>query len=322
MTNAVTNTSDTQPHTLPATAPNGKNSPNDANVTASSDNLPHNNLPAPVARHRTDYWNWVENHADTYKRDTLLALRDYWRHCNIRFFDGIMLEPYITLTEPSAPRIYGQCCSVSSWGSRMEIRLRPSLVIGTHPHMKPGTEFAAGRSQFVKDVLLHESIHQHVIEEQPEVDESSYHGHGPVFTAHCNRIGAMLGLPEVVVRNRGRKKLPKAAQWPHCVVPPDRYLGAYQLRHRVPVTTSGVVIPAGYTASAIGPVDETSFLDIDFDTDSGDEPTIRIRVDADTAWGLADFILEYLNGADDRPTHDRPPRLHPNTGRQWNDRWP
>jgi hypothetical protein len=103
-----------------------------------------------------------------------------------------------------------------------------------------------------------------------------------------------LGLPEVVVRNRGGKKLPKAAQWPHCVAPPDRYLGAYQPHHRV--TSKGVIfIPVGYTASAIGPVDATPFLDIDFDTDSGDKPTMRICIHADTACELANFILEYLN---------------------------
>jgi len=72
-------------------------------------------------------------------------------------------------------------------------------------------------------------IHQHVMEHEPDVDEDSYHGHGPVFTAHANGIGALLGLPEVVVRNRkGKPKKPKSAQWPHCVQPDDRYGGFYK----------------------------------------------------------------------------------------------
>lgn len=203
-------------------------------VTATSDTVPHG-LSAAVAQHRVDYWSWVEHHADKGLRADLIELRDHWRECNERFFEGRMHLPYITLTEPSAPQLYGQCCSQSSWGSRLEIRLRPSLLAGTHPHMG---DPRAGRMQFVKDVLLHEMIHQHVMEHQPDVDEESYHGHGPVFTAHCNRIGALLGMPEVVVRNRkGKEEQPKSAQWPHCVAP-ERYLGAYH-PHPEPVTTGG-----------------------------------------------------------------------------------
>ena len=269
------------------------------NVTASAAILPHD-LPEPVAGHRVDYWTWVENHADATSRDSLLALRDHWRDANTWFFDGRMLEPYITLTEPSAPQIYAQCCPQSSWGSRLEIRIRPSLLYGTHPHMMGGVGFATGRMQFGKDVLLHEMIHQHIMEHQPGVDEESYHWHGPVFTDHCNRIGQKLGLDEVVVRNRGGKKLPKAAQWPHCVAPPDRYGGSYQPYQRRKVTASTVTIPVGYRPSAIGPklVDGEAFLDISFDLLSGDGPSIPILIEADAAEELADFITGYLDGDD------------------------
>jgi hypothetical protein len=268
-------------------------------VTGRSAILPHN-LPEPVAGHRVDYWAWVENHAEKLFRDSLLALRDHWRDNNTRFFDGRMLEAYVTLTEPSAPQIYGQCCSVSSWGSRLEIRIRPSLLDGTHPHMVRECGFAAGRMQFVKDVLLHEMIHQHIMEHQPAVNEQSYHGHGPVFTDHCNRIGAQLGLAEVVVRNRDGKKLPKAAQWPHCVVPPDRYGGAYRLPHREVVTASTVTIPVGYRASAITPklVAGEAFLDIGFDATSRDGSPTQLLIEVDAAEELADFITEYLAGGD------------------------
>ncbi len=285
------------------------------NVTTSPDILGRNrSIPASVAEHRVEYWTWVAEHADTHMRDTLIGLRDHWQESNARFFDGRMLLPYITLTEPSAPRIYGQCCPRSSWGSRMEIRLRPSLLTGTHPHLEvpyiPDPEYSdsvtpdwvaweEGRVTFVRDVLLHEMIHQHVMEHEPDVNENSYHGHGPVFTEHANRIGAVLGLPEVVVRNRGGKVIPKAAQWPHCVAPPDRYRDVYQPK-RPRVTARGVVVPEGYTVSAIGPVDGTSLLDIEFDTDSGDKPTMQIRIAADTASELADFLRDYLDGDGDR----------------------
>lgn len=269
------------------------------NVTASSDIQP-SRLPEPIADHRIDYWRWVELHADTASRDKLLGLRDHWRDCNIRYFDGRMVEPYITLTEPSAPQVYGQCCWDSSWGSRLEIKLRPSLLDGTHPHLRDGDP--AGRWQFVKDVLLHEIIHQHVMEHQPGVDESSYKGHGPVFTAHCNRIGAQLGLPEVVVRNRRGTELPKAPQWPHCVAPPERYLGAYRKR-RAAVTARGVIVPPGYYASAITPVatGKNVMLSIEFESAglAVDDPTIQLRIDPDTALQLADSIIDYLGDDDE-----------------------
>lgn len=206
-------------------------------VTASRVILANPAVPESVADHRVDYWTWVDEHASPpYKRDMLLGLRDYWRDCNRDYFAGRMLEPYITLTEPSAPQVYGQCCSVSSWGSRLEIKLRPSLLEGTHPHLRGAK--AVHRERFTYDVLLHEMIHQHVAEHEPDVDESSYHGHGPVFTAHCNRIGALLGLPEVVVRNRNGDKKPKAAQWPYGVQSVDRYGGFYKPNRRAVTASS------------------------------------------------------------------------------------
>ena len=121
------------------------------------------------------------------------------------------------------------------------------------------------------------------------MDESSYHHHGPVFTDHCNRIGALLGLPEVVVRNRGGKKLPKSAQWPHCVRP-----NPGDVRHQKTVTARTVSIPVGYYVSVIDSqmIDDKAFLHIRFDPASGDGQTIEIRLEVDTAYQLADFILD------------------------------
>jgi hypothetical protein len=269
-------------------------------------------LPESVTGHRIDYWTWVEKHADTAIRDKLLVLRDHWRDNNAGFFDGRMLEPYITLTEPSAPQLYGQCCSLSSWGSRLEIKLRPSLLDGTHPQLgvvivwdgplgrdglgrydKEATE--AGRLQFVKDVLLHEMIHQHIMEHQPDVNEESYHGHGPVFTEHCNRIGAQLGLDEVVVRNRNGKKLPKSPQWPMCVAGPDRYLGVFQ-PHQKRVTATSVTIPPGYRVFAVEPASGMDdYLEIGFAPASGDGPCVYVDIEADAAAELAESIMDHLD---------------------------
>lgn len=269
-------------------------------VTASRDILPNPAVSDPVADHRTDYWQWVDDHASPeHKRRLLLGLRDYWRDCNQDYFDGRMLEPYITLTEPSAPQIYGQCWPVSSWGSRLEIKIRPSLLAGKHPHLR-GAE-RIHRERFTYDVLLHEMVHQHVMEHEPGVDESSYHGHGAVFTEHCNRIGALLGLPEVVVRNRkGKPKKPKSAQWPHNVQPADRYGGFYKPFGVTASRDTTRWVPAGYLPVAIAPDDTGELVAIDFESESdATDPTLRIRLDADAAAQLA----ELLNGffADETP---------------------
>jgi hypothetical protein len=42
--------------------------------------------------------------------------------------------------------------------------------------------------------------------------EQGYAGHGPKFAAECNRIGAVLGFPEVAPKGRGGKA--RAETWP------------------------------------------------------------------------------------------------------------
>jgi hypothetical protein len=121
-----------------------------------------------------------------------------------------------------------------------------------------------------------------------------------VFTGHCNRIGKSLGLDDVVVRNRGGAKLPKSAQWPHCVAPPGRYLGAYRPRSSA-VTARAVTIPAGHTPVFIGPkiVGGQAVLSIELVPANGDGPTVQLNTDIDTAAELADLITEYLSADDE-----------------------
>lgn len=176
-----------------------------------------------VLAHRRDYWTWVEKHAVPDLRGVLLALREHWHQINRQFYGAAMAEPYITLTTPSMPRLLGQCWHVSSWGSRLEIRLRPSLLDATHPMMRPGGS-AEGRFTFVADVLAHEMIHQWVIEHLPEGTDAGYRGHGPAFTAKANEVGAAWGLPGVIVRNRaGKTRCPQSKHWPHCIRPAGYY---------------------------------------------------------------------------------------------------
>ncbi len=188
-----------------------------------------------VLAHRADYWTWIEANAVPDMRDVLLRLRDHWHEVNAKFFGAAMAEPYITLTEPSKPSLLGQCWGTSSWGSRLEIRLRPSLLDGTHPAMAGGSGNPAGLFLFAADVLTHECVHQWQQEITGKL-EGSYHGHGPGFAARANEIGAVLGLPPVAVRNRGGSADLVCAHWPHNVRDPAHYLGAWQPRPPVPLT--------------------------------------------------------------------------------------
>lgn len=206
-----------------------------------------------VLAHRADYWEWIRANAVPGTRDVLLRLRDHWHEVNARFFGAGMAEPYITLTEPSKPSLLGQCCRESSWGSRLEIRLRPSLLDGTHPRVDSLVP-ARGRFLVAADVLTHECIHQWQAEITGKA-EASYHGHGPGFAAKANEIGTALGLPPVAVRNRGGSADLVCAHWPHNVRDPAYYLGAWQPRQAVP--PAGDVCPHCHGTGRIPAIGDT-----------------------------------------------------------------
>jgi hypothetical protein len=179
-------------------------------------------------RHRADFAKYAtEDAASDWHREVLERLYRYWVSINGDHFRGACVEPHILLAEPKTPRALGDHANVSGWGSRNQIRIRPSLIDGRHRLLRAGDEFAAGRMRYVEDILLHEAVHQYC-DEVLHHSEDSYKGHGPVFAAECNRIGAALGLlPVRPGKARGKNKdLPSCAQWPHNVRPPDYYLGA------------------------------------------------------------------------------------------------
>jgi hypothetical protein len=184
--------------------------------------------------HREDFERFVLAQAAPWHREHLTALYAAWHTYNTRYFAGAMTAPYLLLAEPTAPRIYGATSSVSGFGTQLQIRIRPSLVRGTHPHLRQGLmdhdtreRCATGRRLFVDDILLHETIHQYQMEILNTYEES-YDRHGPVFRDNANRIGAVLGLPPVRASKVPKKERdkPSCAQWPHNVRPRDYYQGA------------------------------------------------------------------------------------------------
>jgi hypothetical protein len=177
--------------------------------------------------HRAAFVDYVMESAEDWHRTHLGRLYTRWEDDNYRHFAGELWAPYVLLSEPSEPKRYGDCARVSGFGGRLQIRLRPSLLTGTHPHIRGGADFAEGRFLFVADVLLHEMIHQ-LQQEVLGVDESGYHGHGPTFRDKANEIGDRLGLNRVRTnKRRGKdKELPSCSQWPHNVRDEAYYLGA------------------------------------------------------------------------------------------------
>ena len=177
---------------------------------------------------RERFVSFVLTDAEPWHREHLGRLYALWSTWNATYFGGRLVPPYILLSEPSNPRRWGDCGVVSGFGGRSQIRLRPSLLTGTHPNMRGSVDAAAGRFLLVADILLHEMVHQWH-QEITGVTEESYHGHGPVFRDECNRIGVLLGLAPVRdMKRRGpNATMPSCAQWPHNVRPVDYYQGAY-----------------------------------------------------------------------------------------------
>ncbi len=184
--------------------------------------------------HRKGFWEFVEKHGAPWHKQHLGRLLELWLQWNEEHFASALIPPYILLSEPASPNVLGGCARISGFGARSQIRIRPSLLRGDHPHVRPGLSYAEGRFLFVADVLLHEMIHQYQQEVTGNTEES-YHGHGPMFRDIANEIGEKLGLSLVrTSKNRGKEKdLPSCAQWPHCVRPDEFYQGANRGRSSI-----------------------------------------------------------------------------------------
>ena len=77
--------------------------------------------------------DFVLDQAEAWHRQHLGRLYALWDTWNAAYFAGQLVPPYVLLTPPESPRALGDCASISSFGGRCQIRVRPSLLLGTHP---------------------------------------------------------------------------------------------------------------------------------------------------------------------------------------------
>jgi hypothetical protein len=148
-------------------------------------------------------------------------LYEEWDNYNSEYFHSVLKPPHITCGQVP-PRCWGFYAESTDWGGKAQITLKRQLVWGTSKAVVNPWP-ALGTMRFILDVLLHETVHQwqHEIAKK---NEHSYGGHGGVFAAKCNEIGAVLELPRVVAKRRKHTRdEPSCAYWPHNVRPDGYY---------------------------------------------------------------------------------------------------
>jgi hypothetical protein len=174
---------------------------------------------------RHDYALFASEHSEEDYRLRLARLYASWRRYNQEFFAGQMVEPHLVLGW-TAPRSLGRCSRTTGYGARVQISLNDRLAFGSKPEWVVQPWPAEGIGRFLDDLLMRLTVRQFLLEVRQE-EEPGYRGFGPLFVAEANRIGARLGLAEVVCRRRSPcDTRPVANGWPHCVRPAEYYRGA------------------------------------------------------------------------------------------------
>jgi hypothetical protein len=122
--------------------------------------------------------------------DEARTLYAYFGEFNRRYFGGKLGDPMILISPPSSPRAEGSYSKRDAHGLQSRILIAPAT-------MRRGMRVALA-------CLLHEMVHawcwEVLLDEEP-----GYKGHGPLFAAKCNEIGAQLGVPEVAPKGRNHK---------------------------------------------------------------------------------------------------------------------
>lgn len=179
--------------------------------------------------HRRAFMSYCVSSAEEHYKRFLRVLYAHFEQWNKDYFYAQLFPPHFLMLEPKSPKAEGDYSPRSGWGSKSQIRIRPSFFDGMHPHLINGSRNEEGIQRYWLDIALHEMVHLycHEILNEPEKAEK---GHGIVFAQECTRIGAFMGLPPVgpVRKKLNKQGLITCGRWPSNVRPGDYYLGAYR----------------------------------------------------------------------------------------------
>lgn len=179
-------------------------------------------------RHRADFEDYVIHKAHPTYQKLLEKFYRWWHEFNHLYFAGTMTPPYLMIDQPNDQLSYGGYEAITGFGGLTGIIVRESIVTKTHIDLKFGNEDPAGLERLEKDIVLHYVVRQYCAENlgRPDASES---GHGGTYVKECNRIGTLLGLPDVgpARKTRNTQNLPTCAHWPWNVRPAGYYYGAY-----------------------------------------------------------------------------------------------
>jgi hypothetical protein len=103
-------------------------------------------------QHREQFAEYSSHHAHGPFRRELARLVARAAEYNAAHFGDKLLPPHILLAEPKNLSAIGDHANISGWGSRGQIRIRPSIVTGEHGKVRAGDEFAAGRMLLALDI--------------------------------------------------------------------------------------------------------------------------------------------------------------------------
>jgi hypothetical protein len=147
----------------------------------------------------------LANQVELQGTDAARALYEAARLFNSEHFEGSLLPCFVEITPPASMRALAD--------------YRPRSQEGVDSHIRIGFRVIEQGGRYALDVLLHEMVHAYCFEILGDI-EPGYAGHGPKWTAQCNRVGRKLGLAEVFTKGRGG---PSSARWPMSVRPEGYY---------------------------------------------------------------------------------------------------
>ncbi len=173
-----------------------------------------------------------QNHSAPEYRERFQQLFPEWWHYNTTYFGGQLTVPHIGIGRVT-PRRFADCQWRTDYGGDINIVLADRAAFGTDRRLvRTDDPDALGWRRFLFDLLLGETVKQHVMEILRD-DEAGWGGRGPLYCREANRIGAELGLPRVEPRRRAHRGMgrPVAAFWPWALRPPEYYLGHVRFDH-------------------------------------------------------------------------------------------